>query len=126
MDKRPWEVTPKKQPKHPSKKWGWKLRSVRNWCYNKWMKLRGYTPTTFNFTNNSYNYELRADADSEFNKETEPAHEIVGYKKKSVHRPWYRTSDRHDHLECEVGKQQALSALRKGDVDNECLIRRTV
>ena len=54
--------------KHPNKTIKWKLKSLRNWIYNKWMRYRGHTPTTFNFRTNTYNYENRKKLEEELSR----------------------------------------------------------
>lgn len=67
--------------KHPSKTIVWKLKSLRSWIYDKWMRWRGYKPLEFDFKNNCYKYMREADLE-EFVHEAEekaPEFEEVHY-----------------------------------------------
>jgi len=102
----------------------WRWRSLKGWFYNKWMRWRGYTPTTFNFYDNNYNYEKRKEVDKALvMQEKQPAHEVVGYMAdKDVETPWYHHGSQKAALN--KGKQKALNSLRgEGDAS---LIRRTL
>ena len=104
----------------------WRWRSLKNWCYNKWMRHKGYVPTTFSPYDNIYQYELKTYLDKELAKETEPEYELVGFKKQYALRNWADTDITHKQREVQFGRQRALTALRNGDIDNGCIIRRSL
>lgn len=65
--------------KHPNKTIMWKLKSIRNWFYDKWMRWRGYKPYEFNFKTNTYTYMTQAEIDAIEAHEEEPELEKVHY-----------------------------------------------
>jgi hypothetical protein len=106
--------------------WRWRWRSLKNWFYDKWMRMRGYTPTTFRPFDNAYNYEKRSEIDKALvMQEKEPVHEIVGYmKKKDIKSPWYHFEEQRERVADDHGRQEALELLRQGKDEDARIIRR--
>ena len=95
------------------------VKNVYNWFEIKYMKMRGYSPTTFNPFINKYEYELKSEVDKLEKWEEEPF-EIYAYDVDNIHLTWWYHNDK------DKSKTQKCKSLRQGDcIDKPLFTRNT-
>jgi hypothetical protein len=98
--------------KHPSKTIKWKLKTLYNWFYDKWMRLRGFKPYGFDFYNNRNIYMREEEFEAEIKaQEEEPEYEEIFYKQLPSE-TWYRDKEKDI-----TSKMAVAKALREGKND---------
>lgn len=104
--------------KHPNETIKWKLKTLRNWIYDKWMRWRGFKPYGFDFYNNRNIYIKEEEFETEINEQekNELEYEEVCYQCQPSN-IWYRNKERDD-----TAKIIVANALMKGE-DNVRIIR---
>jgi len=89
-----------------------------NWCYNKWMRFRGYKPYIWDMKNHRYTYAKNKELDKMVEVTNgEPEYEEVFYKRQETN-VWYRDKETDSQAKMAVAK-----ALREGKNDAR-IIRR--
>jgi hypothetical protein len=91
---------------------------VWNWLEIRCMRMRGYSPTTFNPYTNKYEYELKSEVDKRESEENQPF-EIFGYNKENVELPWCYTDKSKE--KARIKKNKSLS---RGECTDQVLYRR--
>jgi len=94
---------------------------IKNWFYDKWMRLCGYQCYTYNIYDNSYTYIKKQELNElvKISEENEPEFEIIHYKRLPS-AIWYKTEESDNKARMSISK-----SLIEGK-DNARIIRRSL
>ena len=102
------------------------VKNVYNWFERLYMKMRGYSPTTFNPYTNKYEYELKSEVDKLENWEEEQPFEIFGYNRGKTEQYWWWNNDGQAYREQKRARIRKCKSLSRGEcIDKPLFTRNT-